>query len=164
LPDEALLQRLEALEARADILNLEGGYARTWDSGDGAGWAELFTEDGAWEALQAGTQAPANLVRGRAELEKFCAQCATFLTGLHFLHMNELHVEGDTAKALVYFNFEGLVRLSGEKEEVLRQLVTGHYHVDYRRTPDGWKIAYRLEQPVAFSSSSYVGGMLQAKL
>jgi uncharacterized protein (TIGR02246 family) len=152
--------RLRAMEDRAEILNLEGRYARTWDSGDGAGWADVFTVDGVWEALPAGTQAPANVVRGHAELEAFCTQCAGRVTGLHFLHVNELEVDGDDARSLVYFDFRGTMQPPGAPAEVRHQLVTGHYKVRYRRTADGWRMAYRLEQPVAFASSAWVGGML----
>ncbi|MBO0730862.1 MAG: nuclear transport factor 2 family protein, partial [Acidimicrobiaceae bacterium] len=55
---EAQLEaRLRAVEDRVAIENLEGRYARTWDTGDATGWAAVFTEDGEWEAKAAGTQA-----------------------------------------------------------------------------------------------------------
>lgn len=157
---DSLEARVRAMEDRAEIFNLEGRYARTWDSGDGAGWAAVFTADGVWQALLAGSQAPANIVRGRAELEAFCNQCAGRVTGLHFLHVNELEIDGDEARALVYFDFRGSMRPPGSPVELRHQLVTGHYKVRYRRTTDGWRIAHRLEQPVAFESSAWVGGML----
>lgn len=156
----AVERRLRALEDRAEISNLEGRYAHTWDSGDGPGWASVFTEDGVWEALPAGSQAPANLVRGRSELQAFCEQCFGRVTGLHFLHLGELVIEGDEARSLVYFDFRGIMRPPGEKEETRHQLVTGHYRVRYRRTPEGWRIAHRLEEPVAFTGSSWIGGAL----
>ncbi len=44
--DAALQARLLRLEDRMELFDLEGRYARTWDSGDAAGWAALFTDDG----------------------------------------------------------------------------------------------------------------------
>lgn len=155
-----LTRRLEALEARAEILNLEGRYARTWDSGDAVGWASLFTEDGTWESVSAGTQAPANVVHGHEALQRFCAECASFITGLHFLHVNELGVEEATAKSLVYFDFKGVASVRGTPDENVHQVVTGYYHVDYVRTPEGWKIRYRLEEPVAFTTSAHIDNRL----
>jgi len=156
----SLDERLRALEDREEIRNLEGRYARTWDAGDGAGWAALFTPDGVWQALAGGSQTPANLVRGRAELEAFCNGCAGRVTGLHFLHLNELEVDADEARSLVYFDFRGTMRSPGSPPEVRHQLVTGHYRVRYRRTDGGWRIAHRLEQPVAVEGATWVGGML----
>lgn len=158
--DASLEGRVRYLEDRLEILNLEGRYARTWDTGDAEGWANVFTEDGAWEARAAGTQAVANLVEGRQQLEDFCRQCAGYVTGLHFLHVNDVEIAGDSAHALVYFDFRGQIRPPGEAEEILHQLVTGYYEVDYVRTPDGWRMRYRLEQPTAVSTSGYVGGLI----
>ncbi len=156
--DAHLEARLRAIEDRVAIENLEGRYARTWDSGDAASWAEVFTEDGEWEAKAAGTQAVANLVRGRQALEAFCRQCSDFVTGLHFLHINELDVNGDQARALVYFEFRGLIKPPGETAETLHQLVSGYYDVMYVRTEQGWRIRRRLEQPTAVTTAASVGG------
>lgn len=152
--------RLRAVEDRVAIENLEGRYARTWDTGDAAGWAAVFTEDGEWEAKAAGTQAAANLVRGRDELEAFCRQCAGFVTGLHFLHINEVEVDGDRARGLVYFEFRGLIKTPGEVSETLHQLVSGYYDVTYVRTEEGWRMRRRLEQPTAVSTAASVGGLI----
>lgn len=157
----ALEDRIRLLEDRAAISNLEGRYARTWDTGDAKGWADLFVEDGAWEARQAGTQAVSNLVQGRDELEEFCRQCAGYVTGLHFLHINDVEIDGDRAHALVYFDFRGQIRPPGGAEEVLHQLVTGYYEVDYVRTGEGWRMKFRLEQPTAVNTSGYVGGLIE---
>src|SRR5947209_3027249 len=43
-----LEQRVHALEARLDILQLEAVYARTWDTADAPRWAGVFTADGAF--------------------------------------------------------------------------------------------------------------------
>ncbi len=155
-----LLERIRQLEDRAEIMNLEGRYARTWDTGDAKGWADLFTDDGAWQARAAGTKAVANLVEGRQQLEDFCRTCAGYVTGLHFLHLNDLEITGDEAHALVYFDFRGQIRPPGA-EETLHQLVTGYYEVDYVRTAEGWRMKFRLEQPTAVNTSGYVGGLIE---
>lgn len=156
---QALIHRLNNLEARNEITDLEGRYARTWDSGDGPGWADVFTDDGVWVAVRAGTQSPHREARGRAELEAMCIQYATFLTGLHFLHISELEIAGDRARSLVYLDYRGVARPPGE-DEVIHKTVSGYYLVQYLRTERGWLMAHREEHLVAFSSTTYVGGML----
>ena len=42
--------RLADLADRLELLDLEGAYARTFDSHDGEAWAALFTVDGVYQA------------------------------------------------------------------------------------------------------------------
>lgn len=158
--DTSLEARILRLEDRIELSDLEGRYARTWDSGDAPGWAAVFTEDGEWEAREAGTQAVANLVRGREALEAFCRRCASYVTGLHYLHLNEVEIAGDEARALVYFDFRGTIRPPGSVPETLHQVVSGYYDVAYVRTGDGWRMRRRLEQPTSVSTTAGIGGLL----
>ena len=64
---------LATLEAHLALLNLEGEYARTWDTGDAAGWAALFTDDGVFEMVGVG-DLPGLRVEGSEQLAGFCRQ------------------------------------------------------------------------------------------
>ena len=56
--------------AHLAILNLEGEYARTWDTVDPEGWAGLFTREGVFEMLPVGNL-PAGFYRGARRSRSF---------------------------------------------------------------------------------------------
>ncbi|MEI8002466.1 MAG: nuclear transport factor 2 family protein [Actinomycetes bacterium] len=89
MPDH---DRLLALEDRLAILDLEGAYARAFDSHDGAAWAALFTVDGVYQARGL-APGDAGHHRGRAALAEFCTHAP--FDGLHLMHVPEVTVDGD---------------------------------------------------------------------
>ncbi|MFC2028033.1 nuclear transport factor 2 family protein [Chloroflexota bacterium] len=129
------------VESRLAIMNLEGEYARTWDTGDAEGWARLFTEDGVFEMVEVGPY-PAGRMQGHQELAGFCQQInSEFGEGLHLIHVPALSIEGDNAEGWVHF--EWFNALMGH--------VTGVYQVTYVRTESGWHMVKRVEQIVEAS-------------
>ncbi|MFE3291924.1 nuclear transport factor 2 family protein [Rhodococcus sp. NPDC059234] len=137
-------ERLGAVEDTLAILQLEGAYAPSWDSGDARAWSELFCEDGVFEVVAVG-DAPEIVLRGRAELHRFCTDFTAHTTGIHLLSPPSITLEGDTASARVHFEF----RSGSQSESETRHAhVAGHYTVAYRRTAEGWRISHRSEQAV----------------
>ena len=59
--------RLRAVEDRLALLELEGAYARAFDSRDGDAWAALFTDDGIYQARER-TPGEPGAPQGRAQL------------------------------------------------------------------------------------------------
>jgi hypothetical protein len=141
------------LEARLDLLDLEGEYARTWDTGDAEGWAALFTEDGVFEMVGVG-DLPGTRVEGQQQLVGFCRQIHESYEGLHLLHAPSLILEGERARGWIHFEFRFLHRM-GDAAELGD--VAGVYQVAYLRTPAGWRIQHRVEQAVARSSGAFYG-------
>ena len=133
--------------AHLAILNLEGEYARTWDTVDPEGWAGLFTREGVFEMLPVGNL-PAGFYQGREALAEFCRQINASYRGLHLIHVPSIRVEGDSARGWIHFEFRSI---SGST----LGSVAGIYQVDYRRTEEGWRIEHRIEQAVARSSDSF---------
>ena len=135
------------IAAHLAILNLEGEYARTWDSVDPEGWAALFCPEGIFEMLPVGNT-PGAFYQGREALAEFCRVINSSYRGLHLIHVPSIRVEGDSARGWIHFEFRSI---SGSTQGS----VAGIYQVDYRRTDEGWRIEHRIEQAVARSSDSF---------
>jgi uncharacterized protein (TIGR02246 family) len=151
----ALESRLCELEARLAIMQLEAEYARSWDAGDAAGWAALFTEDGVFDLASAGHQAR-RIVNGRAALATFCREIDGVYKGLHFMHLPALRIEGNGARGLVHFQWLGLYRPSSTLHG--QRHVAVYYDVMYRRVDGSWLMHYRLERTVSGTQSEGYGG------
>jgi len=142
------------VDDRTAILEIEGSYASCADSGDGDGWAALFTEDGVyqWPVIAGMPEAPAAL-RGREAL----AATIKGLPGtcMHRMNTPQITLDGDRATSRTHFVFEWAYQDDhGVRHE--RELV-GFYHTEYVRAADGWKIRNRVTVPYAVTDSSRCG-------
>jgi ketosteroid isomerase-like protein len=139
------------LRARLDIIELEAEYARAWDSKDADGWAAVFTEDGIFEIAPSGDR-PATRVSGRADLSGYCAEFTAHTSGLHFMHLPTLTIEGERACGRLQFEFRFQRREPGES---VAGSTAGYYLVRYRRTDEGWRIEHRLEKALQRDNRTY---------
>jgi hypothetical protein len=139
---EELEGRLQAAEDRLAIMELEGAYAKAFDSGDGDAWAALFTEDGIYQGRILADTPPGSVpfVEGRDALARFCSEAA--FAGIHLLHMPQITLDGDRATGRVHLQFlasfphgDGLGYLSG---------LVGYYDVAYQRVDGRWLIRHRV--------------------
>lgn len=138
--------RLAALEARLDIIDLEGRYSRTWDTGDAPGWAALFTQDGVFAIAPVGGD-PAQRIEGHEALERMCRDYTAMVTGLHLLHLPEIQVDRDAASSRIHFEFRSVRRDAPDATQ--QASVAGYYETTYRKTAEGWRIAERREKAVS---------------
>jgi hypothetical protein len=139
---EELEARLQVAEDRLAIMELEGAYAKAFDSGDGDAWAALFTEDGIYQGRVL-SHTPAGsvpFVEGRDALAQFCSE-ATF-AGIHLLHMPQITLDGDRATGRVHLQFLASFPL-GDGLGYLSSLV-GYYDVAYERVEGRWLIRHRV--------------------
>lgn len=144
-------QRIQAIEDRLAILDLEADYTHSWDLGEARDWAAVFSADGVFEMLPAGNL-PATRIAGRAALEAFCHQIRQQWAGLHYMHPPRLRIAGDTAESVIFFEFRHVMRTDVH----LRQGVTaGYYRTRYIRTGEGWRIGERLEQAIGEQLSHF---------
>lgn len=137
----------QQVEAHLALLNLEGEYARTWDTGDAEGWASLFTADGVFEMAAAG-QMPAARFEGRGALADFCRTINESYEGIHLIHTPSLSIEPLHARGWVHFEYRA--RHQGELLHVC-----GVYQVLYQKTSEGWRIRQRYEQAVQRDGEFY---------
>lgn len=137
----------QRIEAHLALLNLEGEYARTWDTGDAEGWASLFTADGIFEMAAAG-QMPAARIEGSDALADFCRTTNESYEGIHLIHTPSLEIEPLQARGWLHFEFRA--RHEGELLHVC-----GVYQVLYRKTSEGWRIHHRYERAVQRDDEFY---------
>lgn len=131
--------RIALIEDRLAIMQLEGAYSTTYDSGDGAGWASLFTDDGIYETRGLPGIPEGNFVQGTAALQRFTE--TNPVRGIHYICVPDLRLDGDDATARVNFQFKAV--RTDEHGHAFVTEVGGYYDVAYRRTPGGWRIRRR---------------------
>lgn len=99
-------------------------------------YVSLFTDDAHWEM-------PGSAIDGRDSIMAGAkARRASGIQGpgTHTRHVITTHrvaVEGDTATGRAYF------MMVGDTDTAPRVRAAGQYDDQYRRTPDGWKLARR---------------------
>ena len=137
--EQAIEQRLRAVEDRLEIIELEARYARTFDEHDGAGWSALFTADGIYQSRPVGDEPPVTFVQGTQALHDYCRDAP--FQGIHLLHLPQLRIDGDAATARIHLEFHGAWT---QDPGAPRLAMVGFYDVAYRREEDRWLIARRV--------------------
>jgi len=122
-------------------------YSYTFDSGDAEGWASVFTEDGLWEFYTSGATTPATKLEGHTQLRDFCAQRfgerQGGVTSYHHqsgLIIDELTADSARGRTMVIITIQ-------IPEEAPRLYLTGVYEDQWVKTPQGWRIKYRVLRP-----------------
>lgn len=153
----AVEERLRLLEDRLALIDLEAEYAVAWDLGNGTRWAACFTEDGVFEMAASGEMQGARY-QGTSALSDFCSMIKSQWSGIHFMHLPRLTVNGDVADAIVFFEYKYIARMA---EGYIKQgSVSGYYEVAYVRTPNGWKMENRLEYGAIQAASGFAESSL----
>jgi ketosteroid isomerase-like protein len=134
----ALQDRVRQLEDHVEITQLVAQYGPAVDSGSAEAAADLWTEDGTYDAMGAvdmrGRDEIAGMVRGRAHQGLIHGGVGHVLTVPHVV------VDGDTAEGRSY----GLnIRWDAEAQRFWVARVSANTW-RWVRTPDGWRIAERL--------------------
>ena len=147
--------RLQVAEDRLAIMELEGAYARAFDSRDGEGWAALFTEDGIYQGriLPGAPAGNTPYIEGRAALAKFCTDAA--FDGIHLLHMPQITLDGDRAMSRVHLQFLASFPV-GDRLGYLSGMV-GYYDVAYERVDGRWLIRHRITTTFSRSRNDALG-------
>lgn len=122
-------------------------YSYTFDSGDAEGWAEVFTEDGLWEFYAAGATTPATRLEGRDALRGFCQQRFSErregVTSYHHqsgVIFDELTADSARVRTMLILTIQ-------LPSEAPRLYLTGVYEDEWVKTPQGWRIKYRVLRP-----------------
>jgi hypothetical protein len=113
-----------------EISQLKARCCRLIDTKDWAGYGDLLVDDFRLTS-DAGTR------NGRAEVVALLTGSLQNATTVHQVHMPEITVIGDLAKAIWAMN--DYVSFPSEGAPyVIRGY--GHYHEEYVRTPEGWRV------------------------
>ena len=112
---------------------LEAEYCRAWDFGTGAEWAAVFTDDGTFELSATSAVAPmtgsaAQRFEGTAALTVFRDAFSGSWTMLHQMHIPAVHVDGERASAVVWFDCP-VIAVNAAAASMSREI--GVYRVDY---------------------------------
>lgn len=120
---------ISRLVDRAEIGELVAAYSHRLDDRDWTGWADLFTEDGAYQS-RVGPAFKADLA-DVAERNLGALEGSHHLLGQHSITLN-----GDEATGRCYY-IGTHVRTVAHPSRC--DVVAGWYHHRYRRTPQGWR-------------------------
>jgi len=134
----ALTARVRALEDHIEITQLVAQYGPSVDSGSATATAELWTEDGVFDAV------PFLQMRGRDEISAMVrsdGHQALILNGCgHVLTVPHVEIDGDTARGRSYaLN----IRWDAEGDRFWVARVSANTWT-WVRTPEGWRIADRV--------------------
>jgi hypothetical protein len=114
-----------------EIVQLKARCCRLIDTKNWAGYGELLVDDFRLTS-DAGTRT------SRDEVVSLLTNSLQDATTVHQVHMPEISVTGDAATAIWAMN--DYVSFPSEGSPyVIRGY--GHYHEEYVRTPDGWRVA-----------------------
>ncbi len=129
MPDDAAaaLQRLLDIE---EIHQLKARYFRLMDTKDWDGFAGLFTDDAVMDA-------DGYVGEGREAIVAFLRDVLDGVVTTHHGHMPEITITGPDTATGVWAMFDYLT-FPGDPAPGFRGY--GHYHEEYGREPDGWRI------------------------
>ena len=129
-PQSAVADDVRRLCDIQEIVQLKARCCRLIDTKDWAGYGELLVDDFRLTS-DAGTRT------SRAEVVSLLSASLQNATTVHQVHMPEITVAGDVATAIWAMN-DYVVFSSEGSPYVIRGY--GHYHEEYVRTPDGWRV------------------------
>lgn len=132
------------LEDRSTIAEALADYAYRWDSKDAEGFAELFAEDAIMERWQAGKLIDESVITGREAIHGYALKSHAGRLGDR---QSRHHFSNLVFKALstTSATTENMVLITHKKETEAPVVVgTGVYRIDWRKTPDGWKMFKRV--------------------
>ncbi len=129
MPDEpaAALQRLLDVDA---IQQLKARYFRCMDTKDWDGFAAVFTADAVMDA-------DGYVGEGREAIVAFLRRILDRVVTTHHGHMPEITITGPNTATGIWAMFDYLT-FPGEPPTGFRGY--GHYHEEYVRERDGWRI------------------------
>ncbi len=148
-PDIAQLRRqVRELSDRLEILQLLASYGPAVDSGSAEATAALWIEEGSYDTVPApmvGRQAIADMVRGERHQSYVHHGCG------HLIGIPHIQLHGDRAV------------VTGYSQLVLRDATADGFRIwrtavnrwELVRTPDGWRVAHRINRLLDGSPESH---------
>ena len=113
------------------ICNVKADYCRLLDTKQWDAWATIFTDDVVVDTASSG----GGVTTGRDDFVGPLSQMLAEVKTAHQVHSPQISIDGDNAH-VIWAMQDRLIWPDGNT-----MTGYGHYHEDYRRTADGWKIA-----------------------
>lgn len=125
------VQRLVVIE---EIKKLKARYFRLLDAHDWTAFAELFTDDAAFDIAESSSG-----VRTKEDFVAALRKHLTTAVSVHHGHMPEIDVVDENTATGVWAMFDSVEPPEGSTYPTLTGF--GHYHEEYRREGDDWRIS-----------------------
>jgi hypothetical protein len=141
-PPTEPLTTIERLAAIEDIKQLKARYFRCMDTKDWAGFADVFASDAVMDMrgeMRDGTTEGEGLTTGNHEIAAFVRGAVDAITTVHHGHMPEIEITSATTATGIWAMEDKLRWPEGAPISTLHGY--GHYHEQYERTADGWRIS-----------------------
>ena len=133
-----------SIEDKLAIHDVIARYSYAYDSQDADAFAHLFVEDGVFEIFVPGQTSPSVRLPSRAAIHEWAARRLHArrgrFTSRHYqsgILFDELTPESALTRTMV------LVTHQSAAEAAPRATVSGVYHDQWRKTPEGWRLARR---------------------
>jgi len=133
-----------SLADKMDILEVIARYAYTYDGRDADGFAQLFTEDGIFEAIPAGDSPPELRLESRTAIHAWVVQRhQRVVQGIHDRHYQSgtlfdvLTQEHAQTRTMV------LITHQGSHDPTPRPVLSGVYYDHWHKTQCGWQLTQR---------------------
>ena len=133
------------LEDKLAIQEVLAQYSYTYDAQDVEGFAALFTEDAVWELFASGATRPEIRLVSRAAIHAWAAQRLQErlgrFTSRHYqsgMLFDELTSDAARTRTMVLLTHQGITEVAP------RPTLSGVYHDQWRKTPEGWRLAHRI--------------------
>ena len=114
-----------------EICNVKADYCRLLDTKQWHDWSQIFTEDVVVDVTSSGGE----LTNTRDDFVWPLSELLAEVKTCHQVHAPQITIDGDTAK-VIWAMQDRLLWTDGNTMTGF-----GHYHEEYRRTGQGWKIA-----------------------
>lgn len=113
------------------ICNVKADYCRLLDTKEWQDWSQIFTEDVVVDVTSSGGELTTTRDDFVWPLSELLAEVKT----CHQVHAPQIQIDGDSA-IVIWAMQDRLLWPDGNTMTGF-----GHYHEEYRRTGEGWKIA-----------------------
>jgi ketosteroid isomerase-like protein len=133
-----------SIEDKLAIHEMIARYSYTYDGQDADGVAQLFVEDGVFEIFVPGKTSPSVRLLSRREIREWAAkrmqQRGGRFTSRHY--QSGILFDGLTPDTAVTRTML-LITHQGVNEAGPRPTVSGVYRDQWRKLPEGWRLAHR---------------------
>ncbi len=133
-----------SIEDKLAIQEMVAKYSYAYDSNDAEGFAQLFVEDGVFEAFVPGQTTASVRLQSRTGIREWAAhrlqERSGRFTSRHY--QSGLLFDGLTSDAALTRTMV-LVTHQGVDEAAPRPTISGVYHDQWRKTHTGWRLAHR---------------------
>jgi ketosteroid isomerase-like protein len=133
-----------SIEEKLAIHEMIARYSYTYDGRDADGVARLFVEDGVFEIFVPGKASPSVRLQSRTEIREWAAnrmqQRSGRFTSRHYqsgILFDKLTSDSAVTRTMLLITHQGVTEAGPQPT------VSGVYRDQWRKLPEGWRLAHR---------------------